>query len=89
MPLEMLWFTNAFRWKCKIDKRGHLQWFIQEFGNHTQQYERALNHWQRVMPLEMLWFTNAFRWKCKIDKRGHLQWFIQEFGNHTQQDFHY
>jgi hypothetical protein len=30
------WFANAFRWKSKIDKRGHLQRFIQEFGNHTK-----------------------------------------------------
>jgi hypothetical protein len=35
MPLEMLWFTNAFRWKCKIDKRGHVQRFKQEFGSYT------------------------------------------------------
>jgi hypothetical protein len=37
MLLEMLWFTHVFRGNCKIDKRGHLHWFIQEFGNHTQQ----------------------------------------------------
>jgi hypothetical protein len=37
MPLEMLWFTNVFRWNCKIDNRGHLQRFIQECGNHTQE----------------------------------------------------
>jgi hypothetical protein len=35
MPLEMLWFTNVFRGKCKSDKRGHLQRFKQEFGPYT------------------------------------------------------
>jgi hypothetical protein len=34
MPLETLRFTNVFRRKCKIDKRGHLQRFIQGSGNH-------------------------------------------------------
>jgi hypothetical protein len=26
-----------FKWKSKIDKRGHLQWFIQGSGKHTQE----------------------------------------------------
>jgi hypothetical protein len=35
---RMLWFTNVFLGgKCKIDKRGHLQQFIQESGIHTQE----------------------------------------------------
>jgi hypothetical protein len=37
MPLEMPWFTNIFRWKCKIDKRGPLQRFNQGSGNHMQE----------------------------------------------------
>jgi hypothetical protein len=37
MPLEMLWFTNVFQVEGKIDKRGHLQRFIQGSGKHTQE----------------------------------------------------
>jgi ABC-type Fe3+ transport system permease subunit len=46
MPLEMPWFTNVFTWKCKIDKRGPLQRFIQGSGIHTPEgfkFERQTN----------------------------------------------
>jgi hypothetical protein len=37
MSLKMLWFTNAFRRECNIDKRGHLQRFIQGSGIQTHE----------------------------------------------------
>jgi hypothetical protein len=53
MPLEMLWFTNVLRQECKIDKRGHLQWFIQGSGIHTQKVSN-LNDKRNLLKAYML-----------------------------------
>jgi hypothetical protein len=37
MPLECFGLPTFLGEKCKIDKRGHLQLFIQGFGIHTQE----------------------------------------------------